>query len=87
MYRFKIFVILKKGVLDPQGQAVKKSLHALGYQEVQEVKVGKYMEVDLEAESVDVARERVKHMCDKLLANPVIEEYRIEQAEFEPVEG
>ncbi|MDQ0340133.1 phosphoribosylformylglycinamidine synthase [Caldalkalibacillus uzonensis] len=87
MFKFKIFVTLKEGVLDPQGQAVKQSLHALSYQEVKEVRIGKYLELEVEAENPEAARERVKQMCDKLLANPVIEEYRIEQADFEPVEG
>jgi len=76
--RVKIFVYLKEGVLDPQGKAVARSLHSLGYQEVGDVRVGKYIEVSLEAPSRAAAEAKVREMCDKLLANPVIEDYRFE---------
>jgi phosphoribosylformylglycinamidine synthase len=76
--RVKIFVSLKHGVLDPQGKAIERSLHALGYNEVQDVRMGKYLELDVEATSRDAAALRVREMCDKLLANPVIEDYRFE---------
>lgn len=74
----KIFVSLKGGVLDPQGKAVERSLHTLGYKEVQDVRMGKYVEVDIDAPSREAAAARVREMCEKLLANPVIEEYRFE---------
>jgi phosphoribosylformylglycinamidine synthase len=74
----KVYVTLKEGVLDPQGVAVANSLHTLGYEEVEEVRVGKFTTVSLEAPSLEVAREKVDEMCDKLLANPVIEEYNFE---------
>lgn len=76
--RIRIFVVLKDGVLDPQGKAVERSLHSLGYGEVQDVRVGKYLELDLQESSRETAENRVREMCDKLLANPVIEDYHFE---------
>jgi len=77
--RVKIFVSLKNGVLDPQGKAIERSLHTLGYPEVQEVRMGKYLELNIEASSGNSATEnRIREMCDKLLTNPVIEDYRFE---------
>ncbi len=76
--RVKIFVSLKSGVLDPQGKAIERSLHTLGYNEVQDVRMGKYLEFTVEAVSQEAADSRVREMCEKLLANPVIEDYRFE---------
>jgi len=76
--RVKIFVSLKHGVLDPQGKAIERSLHTLGYDEVREVRAGKYFELELEAASRDAAELRIREICDKLLANPVIEDFRFE---------
>ncbi|MFC5713906.1 phosphoribosylformylglycinamidine synthase subunit PurS [Thalassorhabdus alkalitolerans] len=76
MVKVHVYVTLKSGVLDPQGSAVKNSLHTLGYNEVQEVKVGKFME--LTVENGENLEERVKEMCEKLLSNPVIEDYSFE---------
>ena len=76
--RVKIFISFKEGVLDPQGKAVERSLHSLGYEEVRDVRMGKYLEIELEASSRAAADARVREMCDKLLANPVIEDYRFE---------
>jgi phosphoribosylformylglycinamidine synthase len=76
--RVKIFVSLKNGVLDPHGKAIERSLHTLGYGEVREVRAGKFLELNLEAASRDAAEARIREMCDKLLANPVIEDYRYE---------
>lgn len=76
--RAKIFISFKNGVLDPQGKAVERSLHTLGYQEVRDVRMGKYLEIELEAASRESAEARLREMCDKLLANPVIEDYRFE---------
>ncbi len=72
----KIHVTLKKGVLDPQGKAVHHALNDLGYQEVEEVQIGKYMELRLTGLTSDEADKRVQEMCEKLLANTVIESYR-----------
>ena len=76
--RAKIFVSLKSGVLDPQGKAIERSLHALGYPEARDVRAGKYLELEIDASSLQAAELRVRDMCDKLLANPVIEDYRFE---------
>ncbi len=76
--RVKIFVSLKNGVLDPQGKAIERSLHTLGYGEVHDVRVGKYLELEVDAPSPAAAELRIREMCDKLLANPVIEDYRFE---------
>lgn len=74
----KIYVTLKSGVLDPQGKAVQHSLAALGFKEVTDVRVGKFIELKLKDVSIDTAKNQVKDMCEKLLANTVIESYRFE---------
>lgn len=76
--RVKVYVTYKDGVLDPQGKAVERSLHTLGFGEVGDVRMGKYLEVNLEASSRKAAEARVREMCERLLANPVIEDYRFE---------
>ncbi|HEX7229948.1 MAG TPA: phosphoribosylformylglycinamidine synthase subunit PurS [Candidatus Binatia bacterium] len=76
--RVRIFVSLKQGVLDPQGKAIERSLHTFGYDEVRDVRVGKFLELEVDAASHEAAAARVREMCDKLLANPVIEDYRFE---------
>ncbi len=76
--RVKVFVFLKEGVLDPQGKAVERSLHALEYKDVQDVRMGKYLEFELNASSRKDAEVRIREMCERLLANPVIEDYRFE---------
>lgn len=73
-----IYIGLKPGVLDPQGRAISRSLNDLGFEEVTKARQGKVIELDLNGEDVDVAETRVKEMCEKLLANTVIESYRIE---------
>jgi phosphoribosylformylglycinamidine synthase PurS subunit len=72
----RIFVTLRNGVLDPAGKAVVGGLHALGYDEIGDVRIGKMFEVEV-ADGPDV-RKRLAEACDKLLANPVMEDYRIE---------
>ncbi len=72
----KIHVTLKNGVLDPQGKAVHHALNDLGFGEVSDVNVGKYLELKLDGVSKEEAESRVKEMCDRLLANTVIESYR-----------
>ncbi|SFJ77251.1 phosphoribosylformylglycinamidine synthase [Halobacillus dabanensis] len=73
MRKVKIHITLKEGVLDPQGKAVQNSLKSLEYNNVQEVRVGKYMEVLVEdTENIEA---QIDQMCDQLLANPVIENY------------
>lgn len=76
--RIRIFLSLKTEVLDPQGKALEQSLHSLGYAEVQNVRVGKFVELDLTAESRAAAEARIRDMCSRLLSNPVIENFRYE---------
>ncbi|WP_100330180.1 phosphoribosylformylglycinamidine synthase subunit PurS [Bacillus xiapuensis] len=77
MFKVKVYVTLRESVLDPQGKAVQQSLRNLGYQGVEDVRVGKYMELTLDSSHTDVEG-TVKEMCEKLLTNPVIEDYRYE---------
>ncbi|WP_439561316.1 phosphoribosylformylglycinamidine synthase subunit PurS [Roseinatronobacter sp.] len=78
--KLRVFVTLKSGVLDPQGEAVRHALGALGFDGVNGVRQGKMIELDLAETDADKARAQAQAMCDKLLANPVIESYHIEQA-------
>ena len=78
MIQAKVYVTLKRAVLDPQGKAVHRSLTRLGYDEVETVRLGKFIEVELGGEDKEKARARLTEMCEKLLANTVIEDYRIE---------
>ena len=75
----RVVVTLKKSVLDPQGQAVSRALGALGFPEVKDVRLGKIIELEVEGKDPVEARKRLAQMCEKLLANTVIEEYRIEE--------
>ena len=74
----RVYVMLKSGVLDPQGEAVRHALGALGFDGVQRVRQGKVIELDLAATDKAAAEAEVKEMCEKLLANTVIESYQIE---------
>lgn len=73
-----VYVTIKENVLDPQGNAVQGSLQTLGFGEVAKVRIGKYMELQLDTNDRAEAEKRVKAMCEKLLANTVIEDYRFE---------
>ena len=77
-YRIHVRVMPRRGLLDPQGQAVESALAALHFGEATNVHVGKAIELDLAAPDPAAARERARAMCEKLLANPVIEDYEIE---------
>ncbi len=77
----EVFVTFKRGVLDPQGQVIAQSLHALGFTEVRGVRQGKYMEIELEGISPAEAERRLDEMCRRLLANTVIEDYRVQVGE------
>lgn len=72
-----VHVTLKPDVLDPQGKAIQHACSSLGYEGVASVRQGKLFEVELEAESEEAARALLSELCDKLLANPVIEDHRI----------
>jgi len=74
----KVHVTLKPGVLDPQGKAIAHALESLGFDDVNGVRQGKYLEIDLGDTDAAAAEDRVRDMCEKLLANTVIENYRVE---------
>ena len=74
----RVTVTLKSGILDPQGKAIEHALETLGFKSASNVRVGKYMELDLKELVRDRAEAEVKAMCEKLLANTIIEEYRYE---------
>jgi phosphoribosylformylglycinamidine synthase len=77
-YSVKIFVTYRKGVLDPQGVAVEKAAHSLGFEKVGNVKVGKYITMNIEAGSPEEVKKEIEEMAKKFLVNPVIEEYTYE---------
>ncbi|OLA97500.1 MAG: phosphoribosylformylglycinamidine synthase [Candidatus Rokubacteria bacterium 13_2_20CM_69_15_2] len=79
--KVRVLVRLKPGILDVQGAAVKRALAGLGFAEVADLRVGKVIDVELDAATPEVARARVGEMCRQLLANPVLEEYTIEMAD------
>jgi phosphoribosylformylglycinamidine synthase len=79
--RARVFVTLKPSVFDPQGTTVADALHTLGYHAVKDVRQGKYFELEIDARIPDEARRIAAEVADKLLANPVIESYRIEVEE------
>jgi phosphoribosylformylglycinamidine synthase subunit PurS len=74
----KIHVTLKQGILDPQGKAIEHALDSLGFKNTANVRVGKYMELDLKETDKAKADVAVKQMCEKLLANTIVEDYRYE---------
>jgi phosphoribosylformylglycinamidine synthase len=74
----KIHVTLKQGILDPQGKAIEHALDSLGFKNAANVRVGKYMELDMKETDKIKAEAQIKSMCEKLLANTIIEEYRYE---------
>jgi phosphoribosylformylglycinamidine synthase PurS subunit len=74
----RVFITLKPGVLDPAGKAVEKSLHTLGFSEAQGVRIGKFVELDVDAADAAAAKARVEQMCSKLLANLVVESFKVE---------
>ena len=81
MYLARIYVTLKAAVNDPQGQTVLGSLKHMGFAEVDDVRIGKYLEVRIDEPERSRAEVRVADMCNKLLSNPVIEEFRFELEE------
>ncbi|NMA01481.1 MAG: phosphoribosylformylglycinamidine synthase subunit PurS [Clostridia bacterium] len=81
MYKALVYVTLKPSILDPQGNAVQVGLNSLGFDNVKDVRIGKYLEVTLEAEDKASALAQTEEMCKKLLANPVIENYRFDLME------
>ena len=86
-YQAKIFVTLRPSVLDPAGVAVKSGLKQLGYDKVEQVRIGKYIEMTLICPDETTARQKVDQMCDQMLANTVTENYRFDLIEVESQTG
>ena len=78
MARAKVYITLKEGILDPQGKTVLRALKSLGYDEVGDVRVGKYMVLELDGDDKARLEERLGQMTEQLLANPIIEDYQME---------
>lgn len=77
MSRVKVYVTPKKGVLDPQGKTVEAALHSMGYKNVNNLKIGKYIEMEVTGPAGKI-KDQVEEMCKKLLSNPVIEDFNFE---------
>ena len=75
--KIKVTVTLKNGVLDPQGKAIQQTLNGMGFSNVEEIRQGKYFEVEVNEKDEDKAKSKVEEMCKKLLANLVIEDFKI----------
>jgi phosphoribosylformylglycinamidine synthase len=86
-YQAHIYVTLRPSVLDPAGTAVQSGLKHMGYENIDQVRIGKFIEMTLSADNEEAAREQLNHACDQLLANPVIENYRFELRELSTVMG
>ena len=80
-YRLSVHIVPRRGILDPQGKAVSDALHSLGFAQVSDVRVGRFLVLDTDAASENAAREAARAMCEKLLANPVTEDYEIAAVE------
>ena len=74
----KVYITLKSGLLDAQGKTVRSALESLGFKGVKDVRVGKYLEIELNGGRAASAKKDVERMCDKLLANPIVETYRVD---------
>ena len=74
----KIYVTFREGILDPQGKAVLHSLHTLGYKSVEDVRIGRYIELNINDTPEEAMDSKIREMCSKLLANPIIEDFRYE---------
>jgi len=81
-YQARIYVTLRPSVLDPAGTAVQSGLKHMGYETVEQVRIGKYIELTLSAADEEQAREQLARICGELLANPVIENYRFDLTEM-----
>jgi len=78
----RITVTLRKSILDPQGKAVEHGIHSLGYEAVEDVRIGKFIELSVDAPSRKEAEQVTRDVCQKLLANPVMEDYSFEVEEL-----
>ncbi len=84
LHRVEILIRPRPGLLDPEGKAIQHALSSLGFEGVPEVRVGKAITLDLEAPDGDEARARARRMCEKLLANPVTEDFEVHLADEQP---
>jgi phosphoribosylformylglycinamidine synthase subunit PurS len=82
-YRIAVHVVPRRGLLDPQGKAVADALHTLGFGSVVNVNVGRHLVLELDAPTEDAARQLTREMCERLLANPVTEDFRIAEVTAE----
>jgi phosphoribosylformylglycinamidine synthase len=78
MMKARVFVTLKKSVFDPQGKTIADALHSMGYKGIGDVRQGKFFELELDTASAEQAQTLASEVADKVLANPVIESYRVE---------
>ena len=82
MYTAKIKVTLRKSILDPQGKTVENSMKSLGYEDVVDTRIGKFIELKIDIDSEEEAKQLTNEICDKLLANPVMEDYEFKVVKF-----
>jgi len=82
MFKIKIYIRLKEGVADPQGETIKHALDSLGYLGITKVKTGKYLQIQLNTQEKKKIKEQIEDMCKKILVNPVIEDYEYEIEEI-----
>jgi len=87
IYQARIYVTLRPSVLDPAGTAVQSGLQHLGYDNVEQIRIGKYIELTLNATDEETARKQLARMCDQMFANPVIENYRFDLVEVAATMG
>jgi len=78
MLEAEVYITLKKTLTDPQGLTIKHALESLGYEEVKDARIGKLITLKLNTENKEVAKRKLDEMCKKLLANPIIEDYRVD---------
>jgi len=80
-YRIAVHIVPRRGILDPQGKTVADALHTLGFSAVKDVHIGRHIVVDLDARDQKAAEQSTRDMCERLLANPVTEDYEIASVE------
>jgi phosphoribosylformylglycinamidine synthase len=83
LFKAKIKITLRRSILDPQGKAVEHAIQSLGYKDVKDTRIGKYIELLIDSEDRQKAEKAAEEICNKLLANPVMEDYEFELAEME----
>jgi len=81
-YQASIKIMLKSGILDVQGKTVENSLHSIGFNSMKNVRIGKFVQLEIDASTSEQANELVKSACEKLIANPIIEDYEIQIEEI-----